>query len=307
MRVGRLSSALLLLALGACEDAAPVRATDLALEVLLPQDPVTTGKAFPLTVVARWDKTLPDVQPPPQLERGFPPLVLKLEGSERSESATHVEVRHRFRAYAFTRTDVTVGPATWAFSGGRTGAQRRADTPRLLVRVRPTLDASDPGPPEVPEELPAEPVAGTPWAVGVAVLVLAVALLLWRRRRSRSSPAEIPHAPPPPGPEAVLARLRATDPASPSLQILELAAILRAEVALRWDVPAAQRTSSETLRTLSQRAVPTAILAPLARVLYAADAVKYGAHRPAAGEGSEALAAAESCVRASASISAGTA
>lgn len=298
MRLRRLSSALLLLALAACEDAVPLGGSDLALEVLLPQDPVTTGQAFPLTLVARWSKTLPDLQAPPQLERGFAPLVLVREGSERSETSTHVEVRHLFRAYAFTRTDVTLAPVTWAFSGGRTEAQVRADTPRLLVRVRPAVDASDPGSPEVPEDLLPEPSAGTPWLVALAALLLLGGLGVWSRRRSRSRTPEVAPAPPPPGPEAVLARLRATDPANPALQILGLATILREEVTLRWGVPAAQRTSSETLRTLSQRAVPTAVLAPLARVLYAADAVKFGAHVPLAAEGAEALAAAVSSVEA---------
>jgi hypothetical protein len=150
----------------------------------------------------------------------------------------------------------------------------------------------------VPEELLAGPSATTPWLVAIAALLLLAGLGTWHHLRSRSRPPEALPAPPPPGPEATLARLRATDSADPALQILGLATILREEIAVRWGVPAAQRTSGETLRTLSQRSVATAVLAPLARVLYAADAVKYGAHRPSAAEGAEALAAAVSCVEA---------
>lgn len=292
-----LGLALLCLGLGACEERAPIPSEELRLTLVGPSEPVTTGKAFPLTVVQVWSKALPVGEMLPLEGRVFAPLVARLEESERRESATHVEVTGHYRAYALTRTDVTVPPVTWEVSSGPE-LDLKSTTPPLRVRVRPELDAAQPGEPEIPDELLAEAENRLPWAVACTVLLLAVATWIGRRHRARVGATEPTPPAPLPGPEAFLARLRAIEAGDPAQQVLALAALLREEVALRLGVPTESRTSPETLHALSATHVPLHVVETLKGVLHAADLVKYGAHRPRAEEAADLRAAAEACVRA---------
>jgi hypothetical protein len=165
--------------------------------------------------------------------------------------------------------------------------------------VRPEVDATEPGAPEVPTDLLAEPAFHTPWIVAGLALALLAGLLAWRSRR-RHAPVPAPSAPVPeaPGPAALLARLAEVRHTEPAERACALAEVLRHDLAPRFDVPAARKTSAETLYALAARGLPEQALTPLAQVLTAADGVKYARQRPSAAEAAALQAAAEACVRA---------
>lgn len=275
----------LLLALAACQPAAPIPADELGLELLLPPEPVTPGKPFPLTVVARWSKAHGDLASTLQLERAFPPLVLQLEGVQRREDGLRIEEARTYRAYAMTRGDVVLAPATWA-PRPPTAPALRAATPRTTVRVRPEVDAADGLALEVP--LPTLQAARPRW-LGWAGMGLVVVLLLlegWRlrqRRQARQAAGDRPGQ----VPGDVRALLEARAGQAPAAEVRALCQQVRQALA-QAGLPAPSRTAAETLAAapaLGGAFAPGARgLAALTRLLQQGEAITYAAEVPSAAQ-----------------------
>ncbi|MFM8981004.1 MAG: hypothetical protein ACKOSS_11160 [Planctomycetia bacterium] len=281
----------LLLLLCACEPAPGIPAEDLGLELRLPAGPVTPGRAFPLTVVARWSKAYGELAPTLQLERAFPPLLLELEQVERREDSQRVEEARTYRAYAMTRQDVTLAPATWAPAPAAAPAVRAA-TPRSTVRVRPEVDAADAQQPEVPlPTLQAPRPRALGWLAVASVLLLLALEGLWLRRRRRAQAARAHPAVAAPVPGAARTALEALAALEPAAQLQALAARVRAALA-QAGLPATSRTTPQTLALApslrtpldTPLAVGQPAHAALARVLEASDGVTYARATPTAAE-----------------------
>jgi hypothetical protein len=279
--------------LAGCKDLEPIPAEDLGIEVHAPLEPVTPARAFELTLVRRWHKRLGDLTHDGTWDRAFAPLVVKLARSERREDEARVEETRVYRAYAMSRTDVVVPSVAWK---PKSAPELQAATPRLTVRVRPEVDADDPGPPEVPAAtLTADrdrPASRVPLLVGAFALLALVALAFGRARRRR--PAAAPAPPPPPAladtSHEDLPRLAAQPPVE---QALGAADLVRRALTRALSFPAERRTREETLAAAGSQA---ALVPPLARLLALADAVAYGRHAPTPGEGAEALEDARRCL-----------
>lgn len=299
----------LALALCACEPAPGIPAEDLGLELHLPPGPVTPGRAFPLTVVARWSKAYGDLAPTLQLERSFPPLLLELEQVARREDGARIEEARTYRAYAMTRTDVTLAPATWVPRPAAAPAVRAA-TPRATVRVRPEVDAADAQQPEVPLPTLAGPRPRWLGWLALAGVLLLLALEGWllRRRARVRAVARASSVPASRPPADVRLALEALASQAPAAQVLALATRVRTALA-EAGLPAPQRTTPETLAQAAQLGPALAAGQPahaaLARVLEAADAVTYARATPTADVAAEARAAAADLLQALAAAGAG--
>ncbi len=213
----------LLLALAACGDRTPIPAEDRLLRITVDSDEVVLGRAFSLEAVRVWGKQDP---PEPWSDASLAPLAVRDEAVSRREDESRVEETRRYKAYAFSLEDVTVGGNT--------------------LNVKRALDPNAPG----PAELPAPLERGFPWAwLGLAAL--AVGVFLYRRTTVTVQPAP---PPPPPtserGPDAIalerIARLRA---AGLDVQpfYVEATALLREYIGARYDIPALKMTTEEVV------------------------------------------------------------
>jgi hypothetical protein len=266
-----------LAALAACGEGASPPAVDLGVAVTLPEGPVVPGRGFPLTVVRSWSK---DLVPAAFHERALAPLVLRPETTSRRESASHVEETRRFRAYAFSREDVRVPPLRLSARPAGGGPERTVPSDGILVRVRPEVDADDPGLPETPEAPPKPPGPRWPVLAGLAAAALALGafLLLRARRRAPPPPAAAPAPAGPSAAERALARLAALrarvpeDAAGARADVGEACETVRGFLAEGLGIPAFFRTTDEL--------VADARAAGLAPVLAGCDAVKFAAASP---------------------------
>lgn len=255
----RAPAALLLLTLAACgAEREPIAAVDARIRLEASRREVHPGQGFQLTAVRVWRK---GCEPSPWDDALLSPLVLRAEGVETREDARRVEETRRFRAYVFSRKDVTVPAVPFAARPDDGSELRIAASRPLRLSIVPQVDADDPGAPELPGDLPG---SGFPWWVllGVLVLVQGGFLLLLRRRR----PGEAPPAPPPdPRAEALtrLETIQRTGDVDTDMQALTAA--LRGYIAERDGMPARARTTEE----LASVPGVAEILAPCEPVLFA--------------------------------------
>jgi hypothetical protein len=279
-----------LASLAACGGGPPLPEQDLLLSVAIGADEVTSGQAFPLTVVRAWTK---DVEPSTWDERALAPLVLRLEETARREDGRHVEETRRYRAYAFARTDVLVPAAKLTARPRDGGPERSVTSQRRRLRVRTAVDALAPGPPELPGEPLPEPVPWVAWAVGAGGVVgLLLGLWIWRRRRALLTAAPAPVAAEPDAPaDRARDRLRALLPPREDrsdrwwMTTVLVVAILREYVAGRYGVRTRERTTEEILAALPNRdPADAAARARLADLLRHGDAVKFAGHAPTRAE-----------------------
>ena len=211
----------LLLSLAACGDRTPIPAEDRLLRITVDSDEVVLGKAFALEAVRVWGK-----QDPPELwsDASLAPLAVRDEEVSRREDESRVEETRRYKAYAFSLEDVTVGGNT--------------------LHVKRALDPNAPG----SVELPAPLERGFPWAwLGLAAL--AVGVFVYRRPSVTGKPA-----PPPPSPTSALgpdvraleriARLREADLDVQPFYV-EATGLLREYLGARYDIPALKMTTEE--------------------------------------------------------------
>jgi hypothetical protein len=271
-----------LLSLTACGGGTPLPDQDLLLRVSFHAEEVVPGRAFPLTVVRSWSK---DLEPAPWEDGALAPLVLRLEETTRREDARRVQETRRYRAYAFARGDVLVPAAKFTARPKDGGTERSVRSQRRRLRVVPEIEASKPGPPELPGEPLAEPFRSGPWLWGAGAAVALLALLRWRRRKG-TVVAAAPTAPPPVPPDvAARARLEeiaaraSTSAAARCVDVVETAEVLRTCVASMYGVHTRERTSEEILAALAGgQGVDARVRAPLAALFQACDLVKFAGH-----------------------------
>lgn len=271
--------------LAGCKEAPPIPAEDLGIEVLAPLEPVTPARAFDLTLVRRWHKRLGDLAGDGAWERAFAPLVVRLARVERREDAQRVEETRVYHAYAMSRSDVVVAPVAWRPASAPNLA---ASTPRLTLRVRPEVDADDPGPSEIPPT-PAAPPSRAPSAWIAGALALALLLLARARLRTRAATTPASLAPAPPDSAAFDAAREALAALAgqPAPEVVaEATRIVRLALERRLKLPALCRTREELLAAADARAcAPPA----LDRLLALADHAHYGRHAPTDREAAQAL------------------
>lgn len=240
----------MLLAVASCGDgAAPITASDLTVRVRFAKNTVAPGEGVAVEVVRVWNKSL---DPSPWDDAMLSPLSVRTVSVTRREDAQRVEEARRLHAYAFTRKDVAIPAIPFAGRPADGGDLKVAATRPLVLRVRPEVEAAAPGPPELPEPLPAPAL---PWLL-LALLVGAATLAIAARWGLEAAPA--PAASPIPG----LADA-GRDPAA-------VAHAIRAFVSARCGVPALLRTTEETLAALPREAgALAAVLGPCDRAKFA--------------------------------------
>jgi len=290
----------------------PIPDREISVEVLPGAESVEFGKVFPLTVVRVWEKRL---SPEDWKDEGLAPLVLRLVEVSRREDDRHVEETRLFEARAFALGDVAIPPTVFRARAKEGGAQRVAMSAEATLRVLPSLDPANPGPPELPRGLypepSPEPSRSNRLLAGLAALALTGAtLLVWalrRRRRPAASPSapEVP-APPPPHLRALerLRRLRGLEPRGPGefeFFYVEAAAAVRDYLVERFTLRTRERTSEEVLEAPETvRAIERAPRDLLATFLRSCDFVKFGRIEPTALERDRDLDSAERFLRATA-------
>lgn len=263
-----LAAALLLAACGG-EHAIP---RDVALlRVTVGADEVAPGQGFPLTVLRVWRK---DMRPSPLPDAAFAPLSVVHEATTRREDAERVEETRRYRAYAFTRKDVTI-PSLPLLVEGAAGPPFVTRSEPARMRVRPALDPQRPGQPEGPGAPPGAPTPWLAWVLVAALLCAAAAVGLLRRRRGallREAPAALPRSPA----ARALAALQAIGATTPdgrdavAADVVRLADVVRDFLAAQYGLRARRRTTPEILAALGgSRADPASVLVPCDLVKFA--------------------------------------
>lgn len=263
---------------------------EVAIRVAAGASEVEFGKTFPLTVVRAWEKSL---VPDSWSDRALAPLVVRLESSERTETARHVVETLRYAAAAFERESVTVeGPVLVARPPGG-GREREARGEPITIAVRSALGgAAAPGPPELPGDLLEEPFRWLAPALGAGLASLAATLFLVVRARRKPAAGA-----PPPAPKGDAARDRAlerlarlrgeaarTREATRALY-LEAAALLRDYVTESHGIDATAMTREEIAAAPAlAAALGAARRERCAACVAACDSVVFARHAPGDGE-----------------------
>lgn len=175
---------LLAFLLPACGGRNPIPEVDLQVSVHVGAERVHPGEAFPLTVTRIWRK---DIEPSPWDDGMLSPLVVRAEGTARTEDELRVRERLYFRAYAFSLASVKIPPVLLV--GRSIGGSGRvlARSEPIALTVEPVLEAAAPGEAELPDVPPAPGRSRSPLLVLLLTVlaVLAGAALVARRRRAR--------------------------------------------------------------------------------------------------------------------------
>lgn len=262
----------------ACGGGPPIPETDLLLRVVPGAEEVTFGRAFPLTVERVWDRTLvPDAWD----DAALAPLVVRLTDTRTQDDGRRVREVRRYEAFALTLDAVEIAPITAEAAPQGGGLARSVTSDPVRVRVVAGIDRRSPGAAELPSPPLAEPQRAL-WAAGAATAIVATVLAL-RRRRS-AAPAPTPAAAPAADPADVraLARFESmralpvrTEPEVDAFHVAAAAA-MRDYLRKRFGVPAAERTSDETLAALrSVRTLAGPQLDALAAFLSGCDLAKF--------------------------------
>jgi hypothetical protein len=273
--------ALLVLVLAGGCGGAPIPPPDLAMLVAADAGEVAPGRAFGLTVTRRWRR---DLVPAEFDEAALRPLALRLERLGRRDDGRRVEETRRYRAYAFTRSDVGIRPVTLRALAAD-GSEAVVEAEGLRLRVSPALEAGSPGPAEIPSDRPPRPPPLWPVAAGFLLALAFVALARRARDEARREPA-----PATPAARALerLERLRASPDA------LLVAAVLRDWLSEARGVPARVLTTEEVASApLGDARLRQGVVA----LLELADRAKYAALPATAAEAAAARECAESLLR----------
>ncbi|MEZ5966855.1 MAG: LPXTG cell wall anchor domain-containing protein [Planctomycetota bacterium] len=263
----------------ACAPPAPIGGDVPSLQVVAEGDSVEFGVAFPLVVVRRWT----DGSAVRAFDAaGLAPLSVELVSSSRRDDGMRVEETLRLRARAFVRDSVTLAPSFEVRMPD--GSTREVAAPPTTLRVRSALGSSHGAEVELPGDLLLEPTRRMPWLLAAGVAIAGLGVWFARRRRT---PVESPPAPPPvPATDhraEALAQLRMLrqQPLASDEEVrgvyVAATAILRADLVIRGGIAAHEMTSDEILAV--RKPAPH-----LARVLRAADLVKFARHTPTAGQ-----------------------
>ncbi len=180
--MSRVGAALLLALVAGC-GGPPIPDDDVRLTVTAKVAEVGLGEGFSLSVVRAWRR---DLVPAEWTDDALAPLQVRLLSTSRREDDRHVEETRRFRAHVFLPGDVTVRVPAFAARPGDGGPELSAACDPLRIRVRPSLDPADPGPPELPGGPLADPSPLAFWWVpGLLVLATLGFIAVRRRRASR--------------------------------------------------------------------------------------------------------------------------
>lgn len=287
----------------ACGDTPALPDVDLSLTITVGAEEVELGSAFPLTVVRAWSK---DLVPAEWDDRSLAPLHVRLEEITRREDDRHIEETRRYRGYAFTLSDVVIPAPVLTARPKNGGRQRATEADGIRLRIRPALDPTSPGPPELPGEPLPEPFPWTPWVLGVTAALAALMVGLVRLRRRPPTPDVPVLAEPPPIPPHVraLERLRRLGERTPRgldeirSDVVEASDVVRGYVAEQLPLRAWEKTTQEILiAPETRRSLGPAHQAVLQDLLTQCDLVKFAAHAPSAAERSRLLHTAEVFVR----------
>jgi len=293
----------------ACGDGGPIEPHDVWIGLQADVEEVGSGEGFALTVVRIWRA---DLEPEEWDDASLSPLTVRLEETTRREAGGHVEETRKYRAHAFARTDVTVGPIEFRARTASGAAGRSARSNRLDLRVRTAVDADDPGPAELPGGFPKR---SFPWmpTLAAVVLVLGAGLVILRRRRRRTASEEEadPEAAGPEAPRAWeralrrLAELR-DGPADVLAFHTEAACCLRDYLREQFRVGTIDLTTEEVLAAVGEAGVGDDFRRRvLGDLLGQCDAVKFARGAPSADQRESLLATAEVFVRETAGVSSG--
>lgn len=146
---------------------------------------VTFGQPFTLRVERSWRRGM---RPSAFDARALSPLVVEQTDSSTQQRGELVVETRRFRAQAFVRESVTVGPLRLVAAPEQGGAPVEAASEPLVVAVRSSLPAGGDLAVEQPMEL-ARPEDPRGWGWVVAIVVVAVCALVARALRSRARAA----------------------------------------------------------------------------------------------------------------------
>jgi len=259
---------------------------EILLRVAAGVEEVELGKAFPLTVVRRWNKAL---EPDAWSDRQLAPLTVKRMETTRREDDQHVEETRHYLCYAFSLEKITVPAFVFKARPGDGGPERIATCDGFTLRVIPILDPATPGPAELPGGLLLEPEPSTwlLWPGGVCILA-AVSLawfLIIRARRAEMLHAA-PHVAPYQRAMQRLERLRGLLPDTAEeidAYYVEASMLLREYIGERFALHAPKMTTEEFLSApQTGRAVHASHHELLNRFLSCCDRVKFARHTPAA-------------------------
>jgi hypothetical protein len=291
------------LLLTACGGGRAILPADLLVRLEVDAKEVELGKAFPVTVVRVWRK---DLLPAAWDDAALAPLVVRLEAVTRREDDQRIEETRRYRGYAFTLRDVTIGPLEISARPQDGGPAQVVQAEAFRLRVRPALDAKAPGPVELPGEPLSEPYPWTLWILGLAAVLAALTggLVLRTRRRPAGEPPALP-VPVRARPDLhALERLscireRMSEGAGDILSdVVESSAVMRDYLSEQFLVRAWVKTTEELVaspETASMAKPP--LRDALAEFLTQCDRAKFAAHVPSARERAHLLDAAEAFVR----------
>jgi len=265
---------------------AAATASDLAgLHVVLPREEVEFGRAFTLVVVRTWG---PDSTPSPFDPATLKPLGVDLEGTRTEARDGGSAQTLTFTARAFVRDAVELAP--WFELRASDGSVRRVQAAPTTLTVRSALGSPPALDPEFPDLLEPAGRRTWPWLLAGAAAGLAlVAVWLVGRRRTKVAAPSPPPAPPESAAARALAalaalRAHARDGLADVVRFhVEASAIVRRFLAARFQVAAPNLTTAEAMAAVAR--VPrlsAATAASLARVLDAADQVKFACHLPTA-------------------------
>ena len=263
---------------------------------------IVFGKPFVLRVERSWRA---GSRPSAFDERALAPLVVAPISVEREERDGAVQEVRRFRAQAFMRGEVTVGPLRMLVAPVAGGAPAEHFCEPITQKVRSSLASEDDLAVEQPMEL-LRPEERTGWlAAAVAAIAFAVLGLLTRSlRASRRVRAAVPVAAVPAQPardprETALEAIAAIE--SRTADDIEFAAALatalREWAARRSRMRASTSTTEELVLALSAHAGPR-VTEQFCVALSPCDLVKFARMRLGPDGRARSLAAARACVEA---------
>ncbi len=263
---------------------------------------VELGRAFPVTVTRTWSSagSVDDWD-----AAALAPLDVRLVDASRREDGDRVVEVHRYVARAFSLVDVIVEPPPFTVTTGGAEATTVVGPP-LTIRVRTMLDPAEPGAPELPSKLLAEPFS---WAVFARrsaaglLLVLVIGAIVWRGLERRRPAAPVVSAR-----ERALARLRELrertidSAAEVEAFYVEAAALVREYLRDELALTAPSWTTEQIVASGATMDGLGDARRGLAEILTGCDQVKFADRHASDGERAELAGAIEAFVGATASV-----
>jgi hypothetical protein len=277
--VTRLVPSLVLVAyLTSCDGKAPIAEDELSIRVVATGEDLQLGKAFPVQVARIWSQEL---EPEAWEDGALAPLVVRLERTRRRDDGIRVEEVRDYRGYAFDRESIVIPPVTVRAFPKAGGSPRVTMTDPIKLSLKPALDRTAPGAPELPSHL-ARPVRWLPWSLLAAALLAAFGVIVRvTRRRQEATPEPAPTVVTSAQDRALerLRRLRASHPrdsGEADAFSVEATTIVRDYLVEQFGIRAREMTTEEILAPSHDRWAPTSDeRASLSAVLDPCDLVKF--------------------------------